>query len=273
MTDASNANGSPNTDQAGKLEIEGKVYTADDVKSLVAQQAELTQKAQIASKFSTVLSRYNVEPDVYLQNSEASLALMNDLIQKGIIDETGRIVEKQAQVTPQVQQITPMQQTPVVSKADATAMKALEDFHGKFKSIESEVQRLREDNLNLMRLRIGDQLKDNFPDLDEQDISRVIATAYNSDRQRPVMEVAKEFVESKKSWLESQKQSWAKEFGLDYEDLKKRKSFIEQGPEGGLGGMVAGKKVTFNKGKDPNAVTPRQATKAFFEMQEKYRRE
>ena len=59
-----------------------------------------------------------------------------------------------------------------------------------------------------------------------------------------------------------------------YEELKKRKSFIEQGPEGGLGGMVAGKKLSFrSKGKDPNAVTPRQATKAFFELQEKYRRE
>lgn len=272
MENDSNANGSPNADQAGKLEIEGKIYTADDIKNLVAQQAELTQKAQVASKFSTVLSRYNVEPDVYLQNSEASLALMNELIQKGIIDETGRIVEKQAQTpTPQFQQLPVQSQQ--ISKADATAMKALEDFNSKFKGVETEIQRLREDNLNLMRLRIGDQLKGNFPELDEQDISRVIATAYNSDRQRPVMEVAKEFVDSKKSWLESQKQSWAKEFGLDYEDLKKRKSFIEQGPEGGLGGMVAGKKVTFNKGKDPNAVTPRQATKAFFEMQEKYRRE
>lgn len=273
MENDSNANGSPNADQAGKLEIEGKVYTADDVKNLVAQQAELTQKAQIASKFSTVLSRYNVEPDVYLQNSEASLALMNELIQKGIIDETGRIVEKQAQTSPPQFQQLPVQTQQSISKADATAMKALEDFNSKFKGVETEIQRLREDNLNLMRLRIGDQLKGNFPELDEQDISRVIATAYNSDRQRPVMEVAKEFVDSKKSWLESQKQSWAKEFGLDYEDLKKRKSFIEQGPEGGLGGIVAGKKVTFNKGKDPNAVTPRQATKAFFEMQEKYRRE
>lgn len=272
MPDESKESGSPNQDQAAKIEIDGKVFGADDVKNLLAQQANLTQQSQVASKLTAATSRYNVDPDTYLQNAEASFALMNDLIQKGIIDETGKIVEKQAPVQQQQSQFQQMPQQGG-TRADATAMKALDDFHKRFGSMEKDLAQLREDNVNLMRLRIGDQLSQKFPDLDEQDISRVIATAYNSERQRPVMEVAKEMMESKKQWLVAQEEKWAKDYGLNYEDLKKRKQFIEQGPEGGLGGMVAGKKLTFNKGKDPNAVTPGQAAKAFFEMQEKYRRE
>lgn len=272
MADESKESGSPNTDQAAKIEIEGKAYTVDEIKNVLAAQANLTQKAQIASKLETATSRYNTDPDTYLHNAEASFAVVQELISKGIIDETGKLVERK--VEPSVTPAAPVIPGIPANRADATVMKALEDFHGKFSKMEQDLARLREDNVGLMRLRISDQLAQKFPDLDEQDISRVIATAYSSGAQKPVMEVAQEMVASKKGWLESQEKAWAERYGLDYEDLKKRKQFIEQGPEGGVGGLVAGKKISFSKDrKDPNAVTPREATKAFFEMQEKYRRQ
>jgi len=263
--------GSSQSSESAKIEVDGKAYTADEVKNVLAAQATLTQKAQIASKLETATSRYNTDPDTYLHNAEASFAVVQELISKGIIDETGKLIERK--VEPSVTPAAPVIPGIPANRADATAMKALEDFHSKFSKMEQDLARLREDNVGLMRLRISDQLAQKFPDLDEQDISRVIATAYSSGAQKPVMEVAEEMVKSKKAWLESQEEAWAKRYGLDANELKERKRFIEQGPEGGIGAFVSGKKVSFQKGKaDSNVVTPRQATKAFFELQEKYGR-
>jgi len=267
------AGGSSQASEPAKIEVDGKTLTVDEIKNVLAQQGNLTQKAQLASKLETVTSRYNVDADTYLHNAEASLAVVSELISKGIIDETGKLVDRKVE-TPAAPIVPTTPIVPGASRADATAMKALEDFHSKFSKMEQDLNQLREDNVGLMRLRISDQLAQKFPELDEQDISRVIATAYSSGSKKPVMEVAQEMVASKKGWLESQEKAWAERYGLNYEDLQKRKQFIEQGPEGGIGGLVAGKKISFSKDKkDPNAVTPREATKAFFEMQEKYRRQ
>lgn len=244
------------------IEIDGKQYTIDDVKNLMAQQAEVTQRAQSASKALGAAERYQVDVDTYVQNAEASFALMNELIEKGVIDQSGKLVtkEKSSEGTPPV--LPPG--LPPLSKANAVSADALVEFHKKFGTLESELERLKEDNIGLMRLRLQDKLGQQFPDLDEDDIAKVMATAYKSGGKKPVGEVAKEMSEQKKVWMKSQEEAFAKKYGLDLTEINKRKQFIESDPSQGAGMLASGKKMVFQPKKgDTTAVTPKDAMAEF----------
>lgn len=242
------------------VEIDGKQYSVDDVKNIIAQQGESTKASQVAAKALTAAQRYNTDVDTYVQNAEASFALMNDLIGKGIIDESGKIVVKETpKETPKIPGVGGV---PLV-KADEVAAKALETFHTEFGSLRKEVEKLREDNVGLMRLRLQDKVAEKFKDLDDEDITRVMATAYQS--KKPVMEVAKEFSETKKAWLATQEESWAKKHGLDINKLNEDKKFREQSPEGGAGILFQNKKFAFQPKKgDKDTVSPKDAMQEFF---------
>lgn len=256
--------GSGTSDQTkpAALEIEGKTYSQEDLTNLVKQHGEITQKSQLASKALTAAERYQVDVDTYVQNAEASFALMNQLIQEGVIDESGKIIKKETQQAAQ----TPTQRAviPGLSKAENVSVEALTEFHKKFGTLEEEVNRLREDNVGLMRLRLQDKLADQFPDLDEDDIAKVMATAYRANGKKPVVEIAKEASNAKKEWMLKQEEAFAKKYGLDTAELNRKRQFIESDPAQGAGLLAQGKKMVFQPKKgDTNAVTPKQAMAEF----------
>lgn len=259
-----NKDGSSSESKSTPIEIEGKSYSIDDVKNIIAQQGEATKASQAAAKALTAAQRYNVDVDTYVQNSEASFALMQELISNGIIDETGKILKKEVP-KPAADPIPAGKIAPQIGKADNVAAEALTAFHQKFGTLEKEIERLREDNVGLMRLRLQDKLSEQYPDLDEEDISKVMATAYKSGGKKPVAEVAKELSEAKKAWMAEQEAAWAKKHGLNLDEIKRRKEFIEAGPEGGAAALFSGKKFGFQKkGKgDTSTVTPREAMAEF----------
>ena len=248
------------------IEIEGKQYSIDDVKNIIAQQGEATKASQAAAKALTAAQRYNVDVDSYVQNAEASFALMQELIANGIIDESGALLKKEPPKEKPPADPGGGGFVPGLKKADVVASEALTAFHEKFGSLEKEIERLREDNVGLMRLRLQDKLAKDFPDLDEDDIHKVMAEAYKSGGKKPVTTVAKELAESKKTWLAQQEKDWAAKYGLDLEDIQRRKMLKEQGPEGGAGALFTGKKFGFQPKKgEKSVVTPKEAMKEFFE--------
>ncbi len=227
-----------------------------------AIEMEVTQKSQAASKALTAAERYQVDVDTYVQNAEASFALMNQLIQEGIIDEGGKLLKKEA---PPAAPTPPVGAgLPHLTKADNVSLDALKEFHTKFGTLEAELNRLKEDNVGLMRLRLQDKLAQQFPDLDENDIARVMADAYASKGKKPVAEVAKELSEAKKSYMAKLETDFAKKYGIDTEELARRKQFIESDPSQGAGLIASGKRMVFQPKKgDTNAVTPKQAMQEF----------
>ena len=258
-----NKDGGSTEGKSTAVEIEGKSYTADDVRNIIAQQGEATKASQAAAKALTAASRYNVDIDTYVQNSEASFALMQELISNGIIDETGKILKKEP-AKPAGDPMPAGRVVPQPGKADELTQAALTEFHKKFGTLENEINRLREDNVGLMRLRLQDTLKVQFPDLDEEDISKVMATAYQAGGKKPVAEVAKELSEAKKAWLGEQEAAWAKKHGLNLDEIKRRKEFIEAGPEGGAAALFSGKKFGFSHKKgEKDIVQPKDAMAEF----------
>jgi hypothetical protein len=115
-----------------------------------------------------------------------------------------------------------------------------------------------------MRLRLQDKLSEQYPDLDEEDIHKVMATAYKAGGKKPVAEVAKELSEAKKAWMAEQEAAWAKKHGLNLDEIKRRKEFIEAGPEGGAANLFSGKKFGFQPKKgNKDIVQPKDAMAEF----------
>jgi DNA-binding transcriptional MerR regulator len=259
-----NKDGGSTEGKSTTVEIEGKSYTVDDVKNIIAQQGEATKASQTAAKALTAAARYNVDVDTYVQNSEASFALMQELIATGIIDETGKILKKETPKPAADPAANAGRVVPQIGKADTVAAEALTEFHAKFGSLEKEIERLREDNVGLMRLRLQDKLSEQYPDLDEEDIHKVMATAYKAGGKKPVAEVAKELSEAKKAWMDEQEVAWAKKHGLNLDEIKRRKEFIEAGPEGGAANLFSGKKFGFQPKKGAkDIVQPKDAMAEF----------
>jgi hypothetical protein len=254
--------GSSGKSTPAPIEIEGKQYTVDDIKNIVAQQGSATKAAQDAAAALTAAQRYGVDVGSYVQQSEASFALMQDLIAKGIIDESGKLIEKKPPEKPP--------EAPIISgvtpprKADELATAALTELHTKFGTLSKELERVKEDNVGLMRLRLQDKLAAQFPDLDEEDIAKVMATAYKAGGKKPVAEVAKEMSEAKKAWMNEQEEAWAKKHGLDLAEIKRKREFIEAPPEGGAAALFSGKKFSFSHKKgDTAVVSPKDAMAEF----------
>ena len=246
------------------LEIDGeeKSFSADDVKNLVAQQASATQKTQQVASILKVAERYGVGVDDYLHNAEGSLALMNELIDKGIIDEHGTILEKKAEPS---KEADPQKKTEFdfnksapaegFEKKLAVALKAATD------PMMDKMSKLENDNILLMKLRLQDQAMSKFDNLDEGDVAKIFTLA-EKERDKSFIECAEDYSKGKQEHYAKLEEKWAEDHGIDLEEVKSKKLF-EQDPAGGAAALFKEKKLSFKRGKD--SVSPFQATKALFE--------
>lgn len=247
------------------LEIDGeqKSFSADDVKNLVAQQASATQKTQQVASILKVAERYGVGVDDYLHNAEGSLALMNDLIDKGIIDEHGTILEKKVELKAEAEpkkgerdQFDFKSSPPEgFEKKLAIALKAATD------PMMDKMSKLENDNILLMKLRLQDQAMRKFDNLDEGDVAKIFTLA-ERERNKSFIECAEDYSKGKQEHYAKLEAKWAEDHGINLEEVKERKLF-EQDPTGGAAALFKEKKLSFKRGKD--SVSPFQATKALFE--------
>ena len=245
------------------LEIDGeeKSFSADDVKNLVAQQASATQKTQQVASILKVAERYGVGVDDYLHNAEGSLSLMNELIDKGIIDEHGTILEKKTELKPEPEprkgefDFNKSSQPEGFEKKLAIALKAATD------PMMDKMSKLENDNILLMKLRLQDQAMRKFDNLDEGDVAKIFTLA-EKERNKSFIECAEDYSKGKQEHYAKLEAKWAEDHGINLEEVKERKLF-EQDPAGGAAALFKEKKLSFKRGKD--SVSPFQATKALFE--------
>ena len=118
---------------------EAKSLTVAEVTAALDKAGNLEKTVEQLSGFQKVLTQYGVGADEYLKNSEASFALANSLIAKGIIDEQGNIIEKKAVegVKPTETPIPGIKPTDVgLTKQLGTIEKALLALGSKIETIE-----------------------------------------------------------------------------------------------------------------------------------------
>lgn len=169
---------------------ETKMLSADEVALAVAKANELDVTNEQFAGFKKVLTQYGINPEEYLRNSEASFALMNQLIEQGVIDEQGKVVEKKA---PGVMSTV----TPTVPDG-GKVVKSTQVVLDALTKIGERIDKLEDGQSNIYRRNISRDVKAVYSNLSDNDVSTALAKA-QSDRSINFWDHVKVMSEAKKA--------------------------------------------------------------------------
>jgi len=261
-------NGTPKEQIVNKMEVEidGKTLTltAEDVVNLKKQQASATQKTQQVAEILDVANRQGLDPVTFAKNAEVAFGLLGAFRHRGYINDDGEIVEpQQPPKTPSNDDWdTRVQNLPYdrqVKKEDSNEVKALKTA---LAGLQGTVEDMRRDQAVIIRKGISDNVRKEYPNLDEEDISKILNISMK-DRSKGIYDHAKELSESKSKFLSDLEMDVAKKYGIDIEAYNKKKSM---GPDGGIGAVLGERKVSFNP-KGPNEIHPDEALREWEKLQ------
>lgn len=150
---------------------ETKIMSAEEVTLAVSKAGELeATNAQFAG-FKKVLIQYGINPEEYLRNSEASFALMNQLIEQGVIDEEGKVIEKKIKdALPGVPVIPVIPDEEKVAKSTQVVLDALT-------KVGERMTKLEDGQSNIHRRNISRDVKAVYSNLSDDDVSKALAKA------------------------------------------------------------------------------------------------
>jgi len=223
---------------------------------------ELTVLKQTIEKTKPVLDtmqKWGLDAQSYAQNADAAFTVINDLIEKGVIDGHGRLVEKETQSTaPDMSNMFNEGQKVVSSPNDSIVAevvnKALAPIMQKLKGLEN-------DSSYLYHQRMMDKLSAQHG-LTENEATKLMSHAAR-DRTKSLDEHARAFIASKNQTDLEMEKRFANKYGLDLEELEqvRRIKNKDTSPRD----IVGGKKFSFRKRGD-DFVTPGEAAKTYFKQ-------
>lgn len=247
------------SDQSLVVQVDGedKKFTAKDVTNLVSQQASATQKTQQVSAVLKACEKFGLEPDAFVGQAEGAFSVISDLIEKGMVDDQGNILDKKVDKNdinfPSAGDKTTTNSSE--SKLTDIVARALEPLTKKIGALE-------QDQTQLTRLRISDSIKGKFNNLEDKDISQLFAIA-GADRSKTLVQHAEELSKKKIENHSTLRGEFAKEFDIDIVEFDANK-LREKNAEGGAGALFEGKKFSFKKG-EAN-LSPKKAMQEFFKQ-------
>jgi hypothetical protein len=255
-----------------------RAFTADDVAQLLKESEGAKGELGKFSKVVDVLKKYDTDVDTYVGQTEAALAVVSALIEKGIIDNKGNVIKREAPPKESGDKggggfdwnrssgkgEGDTRGAVGEERVAAIVNKALEGLSSRLKGIE-------ETQGSLLQSTLEAKVKAAHPELDAEDVERVFETAYREPKKR-LMDHAKDYADRKASRRKEMKAEVAKELGFSLEEYEEKLALKEKmrasGDELGLLTLAQGKKLTFKPEKgDKTAVSPRTATEQFFKQQ------
>lgn len=148
---------------------ETKTMSAEEVALAVSKAGELDVTNEQFAGFKKVLVQYGINPEEYLRNSEASFALMNQLIEQGVIDEQGKVVEKKiGDKLPTKVPVVPDEGK--VAKSTQVVLDALT-------KVGERMTKLEDGQSNIHRRNISRDVKAVYSNLSDDDVSKALAKA------------------------------------------------------------------------------------------------
>jgi TolA-binding protein len=226
----------------------------------------------------TAAKRYGVDVETLLGQAEGSFALVSKLLDEGIINEKGEVVVKNTGSGSGSGAGTgaggPPAAPPAWAKPGANdptnedriaaiVHKALGDSFGK---LEQRLKSLEGDITSMTEQQLRAQIKGQHPDLNDREITQLFQQAMG-DRSKSLWDHAKDLDEAKKNELHELRKKHAAEFGVNVEEFDQNKLRQQDGVKGAAA-VVQGKKISFRRSGEGEAVTPLQATKEFFASRE-----
>lgn len=152
---------------------EARQFTPAEIATALDKAGNLERTVEQLSGFQKVLTQYGVTPDEYLRNSEASFALANSLIQQGIIDESGTVIDK----TKAAGDSSPKPPIIPTGGMETGAIKKLQTIEKALLALGNKMESLEDGQSGLYRRNVTRDVKAAHPELDESDISKLLALA------------------------------------------------------------------------------------------------
>lgn len=247
----------------GKLVVkvgeEEKTFTAEDVSNLLNQQAGATQQTQKAAALIAAAAKYSIEPEQYVQHAEGAIATMSNLIDAGVIDQQGNVIDKKVVVDSS-------KNVSLTKEENNPAQEALTKIQATLGGIIKRIEQVEEDTNQTTQIELERTVQGKYPDLDKGDVSRLLGIAMKAP-EKGLWQHAEEMSERKKDWKVGLRKSYAKEFDVNLDEFDANK-LKEQDSEGGATVVLGGRKLSFNaKKSDPNTITPKQAMTEFLRKQ------
>ena len=239
---------SDETNAAGKIEVEGKSYSAEDVQNLVKMQASATQTMQEVAEIKAAAEKYGVDVETYLGQAEGAFGVMSQLIADKVIN----LPAGEGKAPAGIDKIAA-----IVAKALGPQLESIEELGKRVAAVDKTQG-------DMIRLNLEEKVTTKFPNLKPNDISQVFGAAMQ-DRTKSLWEHAEAASKAKASSVSSLREEHAKEFGIDLSKFDENK-LKEQKAGGGAGVLFEGKKFSFNPKKgDKDSVTPAKAAAEYIE--------
>lgn len=267
----------PEGNGAGKIEVDGKDYSVEDVQNLVKQGTAATQKTQEVAGILAAAEKYGVDIETYLGQAEGAFGVMSQLIADKVIDEKGNIIKVESgkpinNKPGEEEDLDKLFNLPAgdtkglagVDKVAAIVAKALAPQLENIEKLGERVAAVDKTQGDMIRLNLEEKVVSKFPNLKPSDVSQVFGSAMN-DRSKSLWEHAETVSKAKASDVGLLREEHAKEFGVDLNKFDENK-LKEQKAGGGAGVMFEGKKFSFNaKHGDEKSVTPAKAAAEYIE--------
>ena len=251
-----------------KIKVGEKEYTPEDITKLEGSVKDLGTKAQTAEQkaasFKAVedfCAKYNLDPEGLVQNADGAFSLTNRLIEEGIIDPSGKVLvsktapkakgkgtedlvpdEDDDELAALLDDKTPKGTPGKAQKLEAMIQKALKST---VEPLSKTLEELTTVQTGMLRDRWEQRIKEKFPNLESDDVSKVFRVAAE-DRKHSLLEIAEAASKQKSTVMETLRKKHAEEFGINLEEFDRNK-LQEKGSEGGAAVLAQGRKFSLSK--------------------------
>lgn len=250
-----------------QIDGEDKVLKTEEVKNLFDQHSDLTGKVEKLSGFTKALEKYGTDQDTYLNNAEAAFGVMSELVEKGLIDDKGNILERKPVGDPSLKKKgddelnLDFNLSDDKGNLDKVAKLVAQVAGTKLADLTKQVESLSAGQAGLYRSQLKSAVQAKHSTLSDDDVSRLFGIA-SANPAKDLWAHAEEMVEGKEETSKGDRKKYAKEFGVDLEEFDAN-LLNEQDSKGGAIGVLKGKKFVFaNRARrlgSKDTVSPREA--------------
>lgn len=241
-----------------------KTFKVEDVKNLFDQHLELTGKVEKLSGFSKALEKYGTDQDTYLSNAEAAFGVISELTEKGLIDNQGNIVEKKAEGNNPPKKDEDLNfdfNFADKESGDKVAQLVAKVVDTKLGGLVKQVENLSSGQAGLYRAQLKSAVQAKHSSLSDDDVSKLFGVA-SANPAKDLWAHAEEMAKGKEKDSETEREKFAKEFGVNLEEFDANR-LNEQDGSGGTIPALEGKKLVFGPRArrlgTKDSVSPREA--------------
>lgn len=263
-----------------KIKVGEKEYSADDVNNLLTQAEAGTKASQQLGVVSDFMKKVGAESvEELVANVDGAYTVLNNLLEAGVINENGELVESSSSKGDKLKGKEGERDLDDVLNAQNFAKQkgsqkmndlVQEALQGALEPLQKKLSEISDVQTSMLRKDVAREIQAKHPELDNEDVERVFGTAMH-DKSKSIWQIAEARAESKKAKLGSFEEEFAKKYGLDLEELRKKQAeendpnkVKQGGKEGGSSVLSEGKKITLRRGvKD--GVHPKDLAKQYLE--------